>query len=407
VDERESPQVEAAARVAPLAIVLLLVVACAHGPRAEDLLAWEGVPHAPAVALTPEQVTADVDLLLFALREGYGGRRFVQPEQLHTAVAALEALKAQPPSTAQALCTAIAQALVPIADNHLRASLDRSCQSGYAPAVGHVGPNFAASKVGPWAVDSLDSAQGKIARISITEMPMHEDEVWSGFLQAARDALSGARAAVIDLRGNGGGDDTTGLKLAEIFWGGPTPWLSYRVVSQTPATQALAMNNTLLQVRRLEAKHESVPDYLHKRLEEQRHSFEAALAGRLPPEIEERLSSGGPFDAAQGFDRPVYILIDHACASSCESTLDAFERHPRVLTVGENTGGFIHFGNMGMAVLPRSGIVVQLATDFWKYDDGRYLEKIGIAPKLRVPPGADAMTAALEHFAAASGGVGH
>jgi hypothetical protein len=167
------------------------------------------------------------------------------------------------------------------------------------------------------------------------------------------------------------------------------------------------VNNTLLQIRRLEAKHEPVPDYLHKRLDEQRRSFDAALAGRLPPEIEEHLPAGVPFDAAKGFDRPVYVLVDRGCASSCESTLDAFERHPEVITVGENTGGFIHFGNMGMAVLPRSGIVVQLATDFWKYDDGRYLEKIGIAPKLRVSAGGDAMTAALEHFKAASGGVGH
>jgi hypothetical protein len=201
---------------------LLLVAACVHGPRAEDLLAWEGVPHAPAAALTAEQVSADVDLLLFALREGYGGRRFVEPEQLNRALQTLEALSANPPSTAGSLCISIAAALAQISDNHLRAYLNGPCSlRGFIAASGQVGANFAASKAGPWAVDTFDFPQGKIARISITEMPMHEDNAWSGFLQAAREALSGARAAIIDLRGNGGGDDTIGLDSRRDLLGWP------------------------------------------------------------------------------------------------------------------------------------------------------------------------------------------
>jgi hypothetical protein len=75
--------------------------------------------------------------------------------------------------------------------------------------------------------------------------------------------------------------------------------------------------------------------------------------------------------------------------------LEAFEAHPYVTTIGENTGGFVQFGNMGQVVLPNSKIVVQMATDFSRYKDGRSVEKIGYAPKRKVPIDGDALQVAL------------
>lgn len=51
-----------------------------------------------------------------------------------------------------------------------------------------------------------------------------------------------------------------------------------------------------------------------------------------------------------------------------------------------------------MLVLPYSHVLVQLATDFWKFRDGRYLEGTGFAPKLKVEPGKDALEVALDHW---------
>jgi hypothetical protein len=378
---------------------LLLLLACAHGPTAEQLLAWQGVPHAPA-SLSSEMAIADVDLLLYAMREGYGGRRHVDAVKFQGAVLALEALKESPPPGAKALCDAVGEILAKVPDNHLRASLEgKGC--GSRPMLeGHVGANQHPSDT--WHVETTD----QVVRISITRMPSHEEPLWNGFIDKVRTALPDARAVVIDARGNGGGDDTIAYQLAALLWGGDVPAPSRQIVSQTPATFALAINDLVLRVRRLESKHEPVPEYLSRKLTEKRHGFDEARAGRLQPEIERPSQTGAPFDAAKGFDRPVYLLIDRACASSCESIVEVLERHPRFKTVGENTGGFVHFGNMGYAVLPRSGIVVQMATDFWRFDDGRYVEQVGYAPKLRVAPGGDALAAALADLEA-SGSVSH
>ena len=82
--------------------------------------------------------------------------------------------------------------------------------------------------------------------------------------------------------------------------------------------------------------------------------------------------------------------------SACESLLDYFEGHPYSRRVGENTAGMLHFGNEGFVLLPNSQISVQMATDFWKYKDGRFVERIGYAPHFRVEPGQDALNVALE-----------
>jgi len=83
-------------------------------------------------------------------------------------------------------------------------------------------------------------------------------------------------------------------------------------------------------------------------------------------------------------------LIDADCASSCESTTDAFENNTLVKTVGENTAGYVHFGNSGGVILKNSGIRLQVAISYNSYLDGRFIEKVGITPKIPVPAGSDA-----------------
>ena len=82
--------------------------------------------------------------------------------------------------------------------------------------------------------------------------------------------------------------------------------------------------------------------------------------------------------------------MDAKCGSSCESTIDGFESHPYAKTVGENTAGYIHFGNIGYIVLPNSKIEVQTPTHFNHYRDGRFLEIVGLTPDIHVPKGEDA-----------------
>jgi C-terminal processing protease CtpA/Prc len=84
--------------------------------------------------------------------------------------------------------------------------------------------------------------------------------------------------------------------------------------------------------------------------------------------------------------------------SACENALQAFEGHPRVMTVGENTGGAVHFGTVGDLVLHHSQIVIGIATDFWRFRDGRFVEKTGYAPRFPVQPGGDALETSLKEL---------
>jgi C-terminal processing protease CtpA/Prc len=151
-----------------------------------------------------------------------------------------------------------------------------------------------------------------------------------------------------------------------------------------------------LSIAKHQAQGRPPPPYVVAHRQKFLEGYRAASAGKLPLEAEERENPSRPFDLRKGFQRPIYVLFDRGCASSCESGAEFLAPHPNVITVGENTGGFVHFGNLGCAVLPVSRIVVFIATDYWKFDDGRDVEKTGYAPKIRVPPGTDALEAALE-----------
>jgi len=96
--------------------------------------------------------------------------------------------------------------------------------------------------------------------------------------------------------------------------------------------------------------------------------------------------------------KPVFILQDRGCASSCESSIDFFEYVDHVKRVGENTAGFVHFGNMGFTMLPISVIQVNIASTFNTYRDGRFIEMTGIKPDIAVPAGEDAYSFLVDYI---------
>ncbi|MFC1482236.1 S41 family peptidase [Myxococcota bacterium] len=93
----------------------------------------------------------------------------------------------------------------------------------------------------------------------------------------------------------------------------------------------------------------------------------------------------------KGYDRPILVLVNRGCASSCESTLESLVRHPRVVTVGQNTGGYVSFGNNGCILLRHSQIMVQLATDYWRRASKAFEEKVGYRPDVVLPVETDAL----------------
>lgn len=390
-----------------LILILPIISSCASTTKdlssSDDrLLVQDSFSLVAPANLTKSELQDDVSVLTYAFENGYGGRKYIPSDQYRKTLSSLYQLShdATEVIDTREFCRAIAQSLFELSDNHLSARMTgQECNEEHEKlfSKGSVGKNSSTQNDIPWDLSYRTFGKTRIPILSITAMPAHEDKAWTGFIDAVLMLKRSAPAIVIDLRGNGGGDDKVGREMAKILYGQnfPSPW-EVIIKSQTAATYALAANSSHLKILRLKRKGIAPPDYLTKRFEENLTNFKSAQSGRLPVEKIEAGQIGTPFNPKNGYTKPIYILIDKGCQSSCESIVEAFEAHPHAVRVGENTGGFIHFGNMGQLVLPHSQIIIQMATDYWKRRDGKFLEKVGYSPRIAVPSGKDALDYALD-----------
>jgi len=350
--------------------------------------------------LSPKQISFDLEQAVYALENAYSGSVHLPKGEFAALIENIRSIRG--PITAQSFCQKIDGYMDRVSDNHLAAKFNNaSCSPSAHSEEGNVGSNFYKEKDGiPWATH-LDKKRNKTALlISITGFPKSTSPVWNGFLDQVKKSLPKADFVVIDMRGNGGGDDSKGYELSTLLAGAPLKqpyspqWNSFK-----PETYQLFVNTFEYWARQHKEKGEEVPPYIVRLKADYIEKRDQSLKGKRPSlggDEEEML--GQDFDYEKSIKKPIYILIDAQCASSCESTTDYFEFNSLVQTVGENTAGYVHFGNNGSVFLKNSGVRLQMAISYSSYRDGRFIEKKGIAPKLRVPPGQDAMKYAWDDF---------
>jgi hypothetical protein len=343
-------------------------------------------------SLSKSEVAEDVSFFLYVMKNGYGGRKYVPKNKFEKAMKNIKGIGG--PLASEDLKNKIDRFLLEIPDNHLKARLN-----GDSSPERKVGVNRNHTpKI--WEVKTEKIKSKKLLYISIKKFPSHKDRVWKGFIESVKSKVNLTDMAIIDLRGNGGGDDTKGMELSEVFFGGVSgDPIEKQYISQTPETLAIFSN--LYQVRSLKLanKGEAVPPYFNELKNEILKEFDIASIGNMPTEKIKGVNlEKSKFNSKKGYAKPIYILMDGKCASSCESTIDSFEYHPHVKKVGENTGGYIHFGDIGYFLLPNSKIEVQCPTKYNHYGDGRFIEVVGISPDLTVPNGQDAYTFVIKNM---------
>lgn len=336
--------------------------------------------------LSGAQITEDLAWLKAALVKGYAGPNFLRQVD---SVAISE-------TSSSGLCGRLAQLFDRVRDAHLHAALEfRAC--GSPPSPGKVGENLASDE--QWLLKSVVHNGGTVDVLAIPSFWPRYDARWNGFLDAVKELRAKGRPFVVDLRGNGGGDDSMGFELARILLGLdqhvnlPSPVESRRFL-QSPESFALQSNEWAYSILRLRAQNQPVPVYMTQRRDEILTWMARAKEGQFTEEYLETLPEQR-WDQRQVFQSEVYVLIDRACASSCETTMQVLENLPHRVLVGENTFGAVEHGEVGRLILPNSKISVSLSTMNVQFRDGRHVEKTGYAPDLRVPEGGDALTAAL------------
>lgn len=360
----------------------------------DDLILSDQATLSFAEKLSEDQVAEDIDFLIFALSNGYGGRQYVPSDSFSQAITALKGISN--PATMAEFHDRIDESLFIVPDNHMSAyymgSVSKKRRNQNQLDVGHVGANNIKDPKKIWETRIDQVGKKKVLYISITDFPDNESDIWKGFIESASALKKNADSIVIDLRGNSGGDDTKGMELAQLLFGHPFEHpISKQYRSQTPETLALAVNKIKVQMINKKIQNQQVPPYLVQDFDDSKASYNMALNGQLPLEYTRTGKGGGKrSDPVTGFKKPIYILMDRVCASSCEFTIAAFEWNKYVKRVGENTNGTFHFSNVGMAVLPNSKIKVNIPTQYSEYYDKRFIERIGLTPDIKVSAGDDA-----------------
>lgn len=354
--------------------------------------------------LSESAVHQDINQAIYALTTAYSGRKYLPGTQFSKLLDELRAISGS--YTARELCAKLGAAFAPVSDNHLKSFFANQACMSEPERIGHVGKNFFHSKKSVWNVRTRARKGVRFLEVAILEFPQVESPAWNGFLDHVKKALPNSDAVIVDLRGNGGGSDAMGGKLAELLAGQElkSPYES-QWTSNTPESMQVLItlfDSIEVQVAR---DQEPFPAYLKEMREKFERGRRLAVLGQLPedpmPIVLGREPEGiekGTYDPKLSPGKPIYLLIDGECASSGESTVDFFEYNPLVKRVGENTAGYIHFGNNGRVVLPNSGVAIQMAISFNRYRDGRFIEKIGIAPDIRVPAGKDALEYAVQDY---------
>lgn len=384
-------------------LVSLILNACTStNKHPSDYLLPDQYNFSSPIEIDSSQIQNDVSYLLHFLKKGYGGRNYVPYVQLENTEKMLNTISSKNKKIAtKDFCEQVDDALLNINDAHLMARLNQktcSIRREIKRKVIFIGKNTHNFESPPWIKKDFQLKKKRVSIIAISNLPLNESSSWNGFLDAVIDAKLNSKGIIIDLRGNGGGDDTMGLAMVDYLYGQDhITNIAYRIKSKTPETMAMLYNNYQMRILKMVHKNDSIPDFLLKRREEAKNNFFNSLHENAEEE-KVPISSGPTFDFTKAYTKPIILLIDGGCASSCESIVEALEGHPTAESIGTNTGGFVHFGNMGIVILPASKIILQMATDFWSFKDGRFIENSGFSPKIQLQNGQDGMKEALKRM---------
>ena len=345
--------------------------------------------------ISSKEVKQDVDYLMFLLSEGYSGKDYAPEGTYSNSIKALRDITGD--LEVEKFNELVDDALSLIPDNHLyafyrgrsgpkRSALDRK---------GNVGENRIKNRKKVWEINLEKVGKKNILYISLTRFPNPNDQLLNGFMKSVTSQLKTSDSIVLDMRGNTGGDDRVGMDLTTLLFGHPYEHpIKQQISFQTPVALALQINENKVDEFYYIREKLKVPEYLIETLSQLEKSYQLAIDGKLAPRFIKTGKGGGDrSDPVTGYKKPIYILMDASCGSSCEYVIVGFQWHNYVKKVGENTIGTFHFSNTGFAVLPNSRIRVDIPSQFSEFYDKRFIERIGLTPDVKVPAGEDAYEA--------------
>jgi hypothetical protein len=200
----------------------------------------------------------------------------------------------------------------------------------------------------------------------------------AALLEAQRTALETHKYWIIDVRGNGGGADSTYEPLLPWLLDGD--YLSHRLeYLVTPANiQAQEDICGLL----------ADPAACRRQMAPAIQAMKSARPGSFATRPGERVSVERPARLEPKAPQRVAVLVDRGCGSSCDQFALTVKAGFRVKLAGRPSAGVVDVGNLRPHVLP-SGRMLKYSTTRSTRVPELPLDGIGVAPDILLPPPAD------------------
>lgn len=142
----------------------------------------------PPTTISAKDAKADLDLAIFAFREGYGGYPHLPKNETDKFISTLKDFQSKTQVSVMDLCNLIGDAMWEIPDNHLRAQLNND-NCGFkrqaAKRVGAVGTNFGKEEARKDKVPFISKTEKikdkTVGKLSIIAFPFKEAPEWNGY----------------------------------------------------------------------------------------------------------------------------------------------------------------------------------------------------------------------------------
>jgi hypothetical protein len=219
---------------------------------------------------------------------------------------------------------------------------------------------------------------GGVPVVRIRSFGDHPKEYIDAFLASA-SRYRGEPCLIVDIRGNGGGNEAWPRQWVTRFTGHQPDRMQVftELISETAMigcanSYAMALHN--------------VPE-----LEEQGYGAKVEEFRGYAESLEDKgiLAYWWPYDVPGPQEIPsnttLIVLVDANVYSSGEGFISYLHQVENVVLVGENSGGALTYGQMSHHRLPNSKILVGLPTSLNVFVDLEYREEKGFFPDLWVP----------------------
>lgn len=207
------------------------------------------------------------------------------------------------------------------------------------------------------------------------------------FYQAVFPKIEAKPYLIIDVRNNGGGSDANVSPLLPLLY--TQPIINDEVVEiYATADNASAYERYLERMRADSARYSaSTINWFTQMIER----MKAAAPGTFIPMSDTEVDTV-TLDSVPDLPKKVALLYNRGCASSCETLVFLAQRSDKTILMGENSGGYVGYGNVFSVTTPCHGFGLQVTTT--RYRNQRKYEVIGVAPDVRLNNNEDWIEAA-------------